>query len=252
MATAEIKSLKNEALLNKSFTPNSYRMKIKIFVIISFLNTFVYITCFAQDFSIGWANLGTRFSPNKQNYEHSNHDFLSPGFELQLSYKFSEKLVVTSGVNYQSLFLKTPVENKTYPPSRINSLLVRDLSIPILLRYKFEEIGSFCHLDFISGIYFAFPQFAQETINDKIYGSGGYRAREITEYLPPNYSFIYAGVGTYKTISPRFEIYAEPFGCYQLKKNRDDSLATQVFRNRFWFGIKLGINYLFEIKKNEN
>jgi hypothetical protein len=221
----------------------------KLFLIVSI---FIHINCKAQDFSIGLANLGTRFIPDKGNYDHANHDFISPGFELQLSYRLLDKLVITSGVNYQSLFFKTPIENETYPPARIYSLLIRDISIPLLLRYNFAEIGSSYHLGFTSGLYFAIPLHALETIDDKIYGGGGYRASEISFYIPAKYSFIYVGFGGFKTISPKFEIYAEPFGSYQLKKSINQSLDTQEFRNRFWYGIKIGINYSFKIWRNED
>lgn len=220
----------------------NYKLLLIIFI---FLN----INCLSQDFSVGLANLGTRFIPDKENYDHANRDFISPGFELQLSYQLLDKWVITSGVNYQSLFFKTPIENETYPPSRLYSLLIRDLSIPLLLRYNLAEIGSSSHLRITSGLYFAIPLFAQESANDKIIGGGGYNSRYIIEYIPDKYSFMYLGCGIYRAITPKYVIYAEPFGCYQLKKNSNDSFATQVFRDRFWYGIKIGINYSFKIKK---
>jgi len=217
---------------------------IKLLLVIISLN----INCLAQDFSIGLANLGTRFIPDKGNYDYANHDFISPGFELQLGYKLSGNLVITSGAYYQSLFFKTPAENETFPPDQIYSTLIKDISIPFLLRYEFAKIGSSGHVCFTSGFYYSFHHFAYETINDKIYGGGGYRARQITEYVPANYSFIYAAFGIYNKISPRYEVYTEPFGSYQLNQN---SLANEV-RGRFWYGIKIGINYSFKIWRNEN
>lgn len=213
---------------------------------------FIPISCLAQDFSIGWATVGTRFIPEAKNYHYADHDFISPGFELQLGYRFFDNWVIMTGANYQSFFFKTPIENETYPPGLIYSLLGKDLSIPILLRYNFMKISPSCHLGFTTGLYFAIPLYAQETIDEKIYGGGGYRAREIAYYKSAKYSYIYAGLGAYKTISPEFEIYAEPFGSYQLKKNLNQAIDTQEFRNRFWYGIKVGINYSFKIWKNEN
>jgi hypothetical protein len=210
------------------------------------------MNCLAQDFSIGLANVSNRFIPQKEKYAYADHDFISPGVELQLSYRFFDNWVIMSGANYQSFYFNTPIKNETYPPGIVYSLLGKDLSIPILLRYNFMKLSSSCHLGFTSGLYFAIPLYAEETINDKITGGGGYRARDIAYYTPPKYSFIYAGLGAFKVISPEFEIYAEPFCNYQLKKNLNQSVVTQEFRSQFWYGIKIGINYSFKIWKYEN
>jgi len=74
----------------------------------------------------------------------------------------------------------------------------------------------------------------------------------ISGYRPYKYSFIYLGCGITKTLSPKYEIYAEPFACHVLKEKHDGSLVTKEYRNNFWYGIKIGINYSFNIKKNEN
>lgn len=220
--------------------------RIKLFLIACI---FIPFHCLAQDLSIGWANLGTRFIPQKEKYAYVDQDFISPGIELQLSYRFFNNWVIMTGANYQSFFFKTPIENETYPPGIVYSLLGKDLSIPILLKYNFMKISSSCHLGFTSGLYFAIPLYAQETIDEKIRGGGGYRASEIAYYKSPKYSYIYAGIGVFKAISPKFEIYAEPFGSYQIKKNLNQSVVTQEFRNRFWYGIKIGINYSFKVGK---
>lgn len=213
---------------------------------------FLHINCLAQDFSIGWASAGTRYIPEKGKYDYADHDFISLGFELQLSYHLSDNWVIISGANYQSFFFKTPIDNETYSPGQVYSLLGKDLSIPILLRYDFMRLSTSCHLGFCPGIYFAIPLYAQETIDEKIYGGGGYLAREINYYKPAKYSFAYAGLGVFKTISPEFEIYAEPFGSYQLEKSANQAIDSKEFRSRFWYGIKLGINYSFKVWNGEN
>lgn len=222
---------------------------IKVFLVIFIC---IPINLLAQDISIGWSSSGTRYIPEKGKYYYADHDFISPGFELQVSYHFSDKWIIMSGINYMSFFFKTPIKNETYPPSQIYSLLGKDLSIPILLRYNFMRLSPTCHLGFSPGMYFAFPLYAQETIDEKIYGGGGYLAREINYYKPAKYSFAYAGLGVFKTISPDFEIYAEPFGSYQLEKSANQAIDSKEFRSRFWYGIKLGINYSFKVWNGEN
>ena len=223
-------------------------IKLLLFVFI-----FVPINCISQDFSIGWANLGTRFIPinNEQNY--SNYDILSPGFELQLSYHYHDNWSITSGVNYQSLYFRSPYPRRSYnPPPFVASLLEKSISIPVLIKYDFLRIGASTHVGITTGIYFAFPLYHQETYysvgNPKIPGDD---ESYVFDYKPYKYSYIYLGCGVTKAINTRFQAYAEPFACNILKEVRDGSLVTQKYRGNFWYGIKVGINYSFKINNDE-
>ncbi|HEY3370161.1 MAG TPA: outer membrane beta-barrel protein, partial [Prolixibacteraceae bacterium] len=204
------------------------------------------------DFSIGWANLGTRFTPVNNELNYSNYDILSPGFELQLSYHYHNNWVITTGANYQTLFFRSPYPRHSYDsPPFVATLSNKDISIPILIKYNFLKTGSSTRVGITTGIYFAFPVYRQETFYSKGNPLPDDDQAYISDYLPYKYSFIYLGCGINKTISPRFEIYAEPFACHILKEVRDGSMATQKYRSNFWYGIKLGINYSFKSRKNE-
>lgn len=225
--------------------------RIKLFLIFF---TFVHITCFAQDLSIGLANLGTRFIPIKDELDYSNFDILSPGFELQLSYHYHDNWSITTGANYQSLYFRSPIQWRSYnSPPFVASLLNKAICIPVLIKYNFLKTGASTRVGITTGIYFAFPRYHQETYysvgNPKISGDD---QAYVFDYLPYKYSYMYLGCGITKTLNSRYKIYAEPFACHILKEVRDGSLVTQKYRNSFWSGIKLGINYSFKIKKHEN
>jgi len=222
-------------------------MRILKFIIIPIAIILIHLDCFSQEYSIGWANLGTRFISNKENYNDASRDFLSPGLELQLGYHFSESWSLISGINYQTMFFNTPLKkNETNRPDQISSVLLRDLSIPVLFRYNFAKKKTYSWA-VTAGIYYAIPLFAQYAQEDKIYGGGGYNPRSIEYTLPENYSNTYLGAGIYKIASSKFELYAEPFICYQL----DENLTSREVRKRFWFGLKAGINYSLKKKKDE-
>lgn len=215
---------------------------------------FLHITCFTQDFSIGWANLGTRFIPINNELNYSNFDILTPGFELQLSYHYNYKWSIKTGANYQSLYFRSPIQwhSDNLPPV-IASSFDKAICIPVLIKYNFLKTGTSTRAGITTGIYFASPLYHQGTY----YSSGnpeisGDERLKVNYYKPYRYSYMYLGFGITKTISLRYEIYAEPFACNILKEVRDGSLVTQKYRNNFWYGIKVGINYLFKIKKHEN
>ena len=223
-------------------------MKILKFIIFPIAIILLHLDCFSQEFSIGWANLGTRFISNKEKYKQASRDLISPGFELQIAYHFRKDLSMISGVNYQTLFFNTPLKkDETNRPDQISSVLLRDLSIPILFRYNFAEKETHSW-GVTAGIYYAIPIFALYAENQKIYGGGGYVARSINYWISGKYSFSYFGASVHKKISSKWEIYAEPFLCYQLNEN---DLSREV-RNRFWFGLKIGMSYSFKIKNKEN
>jgi len=91
----------------------------------------------AQDFSIGWANIGSRFIPVKDNNSYSNFDILSPGFELQLSYHYHDNWSIIAGATYQSLYFRSPIPKSSYnPPPFVASLLEKDICIPVLIKYN--------------------------------------------------------------------------------------------------------------------
>lgn len=219
-----------------------------------FLFMCLHIQCLAQDFSIGWANLGTRFYPAKNDRNYSNYDVLSPGFELQLSYHYCDNLAFITGASYQSLFFRSPIDRRSYnSPPFVASLLDKALCIPALIKYNFLKLGASTHVGITTGIYFAFPLYHQTTYysagNPKIFGDD--EARVGYDFLY-KYSYGYMGCGISRTLNTKYEIYAEPFVCNILKEVRDGSLVTQKYRNNFWYGIKIGINYSFKIKNNEN
>jgi hypothetical protein len=161
--------------------------------------------------------------------------------------------MITTGANYQSLFFRSPYPRRTYnEPPFVATLSNKDISIPLLIKYNFLKTGASTRVGITTGIYFAFPVYRQDTFYS--YGTpvNGDEQTNIDDYLPYKYSFIYLGCGITKAISSRFEIYAEPFTCRILKEVRDGSMVTQKYRNNSWYGIKVGINYSFKIRKNEN
>lgn len=223
---------------------------IKLFLITLI---FIPINCLAQDFSIGWANLGTRFIPVNNELKYSNYDILSPGLELQLSYHYHDNWVITTGANYQTLFFRSPYPRRTYnSPPFVATVLNKDISIPILIKYTFLKTGASTRVGITTGIYFAFPLYRQETFYSDGNPMPGDERIHIFDFFPYKYSFMYLGCGITKTISPKFEIYGEPFACHILKEVRDGSGATKKYRNNFWYGIKVGVNYSFKLRKNEN
>ncbi|MDX9883160.1 MAG: hypothetical protein RBS73_13940 [Prolixibacteraceae bacterium] len=217
------------------------------------LTNYAQSNAVSQEFSVGWANLGSRFIPQSTEYDYSNFDVFSPGFELQLGYHYHGNWTVTTGVNYQSQYFKTIYSWNSYnSPPYIYTITNKEICVPVLLHYNFLKTGTSGALGFTTGVYFAFPRVRQEIYNSdgnpKIPNDSKYF---FFEYRPYKYSYLYLGCAYQKSINPKTELYAEPFLCHILKEIHNGSIVTKEYRKNFWYGIKIGINYSLKIKNHE-
>lgn len=203
-------------------------------------------TSFQNYFILGLANLATHYIPNNIYYTEFERDFISPGFEILLGYCLGNRIIISTGLNYQFLYFNTKLKKlETNRPENIRSALMRNLNVPVLVRFKLMMLNNDANFYGTTGFYYSIPLFAQYTENRKISGGGGYSAGSITYTLSDNFYYTYLSLGFSKEIHNQHGLYVESFFCNQLFEN-----FSNETRNPYWIGIKTGIN--FSLKKETN
>jgi hypothetical protein len=140
------------------------------------------------------------------------------------------------------MMYQTKTKNQEYLPSKIQSVVLDDIGIPIFFKIYLYRFGNQSNsISIIPGFYLWIPYQALNAENFKIYGGQGYEARSISYALCEKYYSFHLGMSFSEHLTEELNINIEPFINYQFNHKLIVDLDEEL-----WYGLKVCINYSFK------